>query len=68
MKFAPLVENEILKLLKRRRFRVALLILVALNGLIVFAQTQTKDRRPARDWRIALSGSCGASRRARGRC
>ena len=30
MRFAPLVENEILKLLKRRRFRVALLILIAL--------------------------------------
>ena len=52
MRFAPLVENEILKLLKRRRFRVALLILVALNGLIVFAQTQAKDRKPQRDWRI----------------
>jgi ABC-2 type transport system permease protein len=52
MKFAPLVENEVLKLLKRRRFRVALLILIALNGLIVFAQTQARDRRPRRDWRI----------------
>ena len=52
MKFAPLVENEVLKLLKRRRFRVALLILIALNGLIVFAQTQSRDRRPRRDWRI----------------
>ncbi len=52
MKFAPLVENEILKLLKRRRFRVALLILIALNGLIVFAQTQSRDRRPRGDWRI----------------
>lgn len=52
MKFAPLVENEVLKLLKRRRFRVALLILVALNGLIVFAQSQTRERRPRRDWRI----------------
>jgi ABC-2 type transport system permease protein len=52
MRFLPLVENEILKLLKRRRFRVALLILVALNGLIVFAQTQTRDRRPGRDWRV----------------
>ena len=46
MKFVPLVENETLKLLKRRRFRVALLILIALNGLIVFAQTQSRDRRP----------------------
>jgi len=52
MRFAPLVENEVLKLLKRRRFRVALLILVALNGLIVFAQSQTRERRPRRDWRI----------------
>ena len=52
MKFAPLVENEILKLLKRRRFRVALLILIALNGLIVFAQVQSRVRRPRGDWRI----------------
>ena len=52
MKFVPLVENEMLKLLKRRRFRVALLILVALNGLIVFAQTQARERRPRRDWRV----------------
>lgn len=52
MKFASLVENEILKLLKRRRFRVALLILIALNGLIVFAQTQSRERRPRGDWRI----------------
>ncbi len=52
MKFTPLVENEVLKLLKRRRFRVALLILIALNGLIVFAQTQARERRPQRDWRI----------------
>ena len=52
MKFRPLVENEMLKLLKRRRFRVALLILVALNGLIVFGQSQAQDRRPRRDWRI----------------
>jgi ABC-2 type transport system permease protein len=52
MKFAPLVENEVLKLLKRRRFRVALLILIALNGLIVFATVQSRDRRPRRDWRI----------------
>ena len=38
MRFLPLVENEVLKLLKRRRFRVVLLILVALIGLIVYAQ------------------------------
>lgn len=52
MTFAPLVENEVLKLLKRRRFRVALLILIALNGLIVFATVQSRERRARRDWRI----------------
>ena len=50
MSFVPLVENEVLKLLKRRRFRVAVLILVGLIALIVFAQTRTRDR--SKDWRV----------------
>ena len=53
MKFAPLVENEVLKLFKRRRFRLVLGILVALIGIIVFAQVQGRQRFGARgDWRI----------------
>src|SRR6266542_3518686 len=44
MRFLPLVENEVLKLLKRRRFRVVLLILVALIGLIVYAQIKGRER------------------------
>jgi ABC-2 type transport system permease protein len=44
MRFLPLVENETLKLLKRRRFRVVLLILVALIGLIVYAQVRGRER------------------------
>jgi ABC-2 type transport system permease protein len=50
MSFVPLVENEVLKLLKRRRFRVVVLILIGLIGLIVFAQTRTRDR--SKDWRV----------------
>jgi ABC-2 type transport system permease protein len=51
--FAALVENEVLKLWKRRRFRLALLILVALVGLIVFAETRGRQRfSGGRDWRI----------------
>ena len=55
MRFLPLVENEVLKLLKRRRFRVVLLILVALVGLIVFAQVKGRERLlSGKDWRIQV--------------
>jgi ABC-2 type transport system permease protein len=52
MRFLPLVENEVLKLLKRRRFRVVLLILVGLIGIIAFAQTRIRDRDRSEDWRV----------------
>jgi ABC-2 type transport system permease protein len=53
VKFLPLVENEVLKLLKRRRFRLVLLILFALIGLIVFAQSRARERFiGSKDWRI----------------
>ena len=55
MRFLPLVENEVLKLLKQRRFRVVFLILVALIGLIVFAQVKGRERLLAgKDWRIRI--------------
>ncbi len=55
MRFLPLVENEVLKLLKRRRFRVVFLILVALIGLIVFAQVKGRERFLGReDWRVRV--------------
>jgi ABC-2 type transport system permease protein len=52
----PLVENEILKLFRRRRFRLVLLILAALNGLIVFAQVQVQARQkgPRKEWRVEV--------------
>lgn len=53
MRLLPLVENEVLKLWKRRRFRLVLLILVALIGIIVFAQSQSREKfGSAKDWRI----------------
>jgi ABC-2 type transport system permease protein len=55
MRFLPLVENEVLKLLKQRRFRVVFLILVALIGLIVFAQVKGRQRfLSGRDWRVRV--------------
>jgi ABC-2 type transport system permease protein len=56
MRFLPLVENEVLKLLKQRRFRVVFLILVALIGLIVFAQAKGRQRfLTGRDWRVRVA-------------
>jgi ABC-2 type transport system permease protein len=53
MRFSGLVENEVLKIFKQRRFRVVMLILVALIGLIVFAQVRGRERFLAgKDWRV----------------
>ena len=44
MRFPGLVENEILKISRQRRFRVVVFILVALIGLIVFAQVRGRAK------------------------
>jgi ABC-2 type transport system permease protein len=54
MRFSGLVENEVLKIARQRRFRVAILILVALVGLIVFAQVRGRERfGDGKDWHVA---------------
>jgi ABC-2 type transport system permease protein len=52
MRFPGLVENEILKISRQRRFRVVVLILVALIGLIVFAQARGREKFLKKDWRV----------------
>jgi ABC-2 type transport system permease protein len=53
VKFFPLVENEVLKLLRRRRFRVAWLILAVFLGIIVYAAAQGRERfRGGKPWRV----------------
>ena len=53
MTFLPLVENEVLKLWKRRRFRLVLLILVALIGIVVFAPVEEQRRFAGqKDWHV----------------
>ncbi len=53
-----LIENECLKILRRKRFRVVLVVLAALLCLVVFAQNrqQQNQRRdhPERDWRAQV--------------
>jgi ABC-2 type transport system permease protein len=52
MKFPGLVENEMLKIAKQRRFRVVVLILVALIGLIVYGSFRARDRFHEKDWHV----------------
>lgn len=51
-----LVENEMLKLFRRRRFRVVLLLLLAVTALVVFARWRQTEREArlhgARNWRL----------------
>ncbi len=51
-----LTENEMLKIFRRRRFRVVLLILACLTALVVFGYSRTRQREIARhgprDWRM----------------
>ena len=53
-----LVENECLKILRRKRFRLVLIVLAALLSLVVFAQKRQQDRQrlehPERDWRASV--------------
>ncbi len=53
-----LIENECLKILRRRRFRIVLIVLAALLCLVVFAQNrQLRNQRrdhPERDWRAQV--------------
>jgi ABC-2 type transport system permease protein len=53
-----LIENEALKILRRKRFRIILIVLAAILSLVVFAQDrqQRNQRRdnPTLDWRVGV--------------
>lgn len=52
MRFSRLVENEILKIARQRRFRVVVLILVALIGLIAYGSSRARERFHEKDWHV----------------
>ena len=58
-----LVENECLKILRRKRFRVVLIVLAALLCLVVFAQNRQQQNQrkehPERDWRAQVEKRAG---------
>ena len=53
-----LIENESLKILRRKRFRLVLIVLAALLCLVVFAQNRQQQRQrldhPESDWRAQV--------------
>ncbi|MFI5120629.1 MAG: ABC transporter permease [Thermoanaerobaculia bacterium] len=58
-----LIENEVLKILRRRRFRLVLIVLAALLCLVVFAQNRQRENQrrdhPERDWRAQVEKRAG---------
>jgi ABC-2 type transport system permease protein len=58
MRFFGLMENETLKILKRKRFRIVLLVLAAILTLVVFAQNRQRERQrrdhPSGDWKASV--------------
>jgi ABC-2 type transport system permease protein len=65
VRFLPLVENEVLKLWKRRRFRLVVLILVVLIATAVYGSTRNRDRmRGGKDWRVATQERVARMRNA----
>ncbi len=58
MRLLALVENETLKILRRKRFRVVLLLLAALLAVVVFGQTRQRRNaereHPSGSWRTRV--------------
>ena len=47
----PLVQNETLKVLRRKRFLVVIAILFAILALVTYGQYRSLQRRQNRNWR-----------------
>lgn len=52
--FPSLVENETLKILRRRRFMVIVGILLSILSIVAYSQYRELDRRVDRDWRVRI--------------
>lgn len=54
MRMAALVENETLKILRRRRFLVIVAILAVILSVIAYSQYRQLERKAGREWRVEL--------------
>jgi ABC-2 type transport system permease protein len=48
----PLIENEVLKVFRRRRFAIVIGIMVGLLSIVAYSQQRTLERRRNRDWHV----------------
>ena len=54
MRLLALVENESLKIIRRRRFTIIVAILCAILGLVAYSQYRQLQRRAGREWRVVI--------------
>lgn len=54
MTFAALVENESLKILRRKRFAIVIAILLVIISVSSYAQYRQSERRAKTDWRVEV--------------
>ena len=52
--FPALIQNETLKILRRKRFLVVMVILLAIVALVTYGQYKTLQQRPNRNWRAEI--------------
>jgi len=52
--FPALVENEALKILRRRRFLIIVAILLSILSIVAYSQYRELDKRVDRDWRVQI--------------
>src|ERR1041385_1986323 len=50
----PLIRNETLKLIRRKRFAVVMGILIAIIGVVTYSQHRILQRNARREWRVQL--------------
>ena len=54
MQLLNLIENESLKILRRRRFTIIVAILCTILGLVAYSQYRQLQARASRDWRVVI--------------
>lgn len=52
LRFFALIENESLKILRRRRFTIVVVILVAIVSIVAYSRYRSMARAVGRDWRV----------------
>jgi ABC-2 type transport system permease protein len=52
--FLRLVENESLKIIRRRRFTIVVAIMMTILGFVAYSQYRQLERRASKEWRVEI--------------